>query len=139
MKKIIITEEQFREISQKKFHNKIKDLAKKLKVDLDKISFEDFKDGVIHEMEHGSVNPKTNVTQDNLLATAKIALAHLEEDPDYYKKLATIEEKKLTKAEKEKMASYEKNIPIEDFKKKYGDNWKNVYYGTITNLAKKNA
>ena len=37
-------------------------------------------------MEHGLVNPLTNVTNDNLLLTAKIALAHLNEFPNYYNK-----------------------------------------------------
>ena len=36
------------------------------------------------ELEHGYVNPNTNVTNDDLLITAKIALAHLKEYPNYY-------------------------------------------------------
>ena len=36
------------------------------------------------ELEHGSVNPKTNVTNDDKIMTLKIALAHLNEYPDYY-------------------------------------------------------
>ena len=36
------------------------------------------------ELEHGTVSPKTNVTNDNLITTAKIALAHLNEFPNYY-------------------------------------------------------
>ena len=35
-------------------------------------------------MEHGKVNPLTNVTNDDLIKTAKIALAHLNEFPNYY-------------------------------------------------------
>ena len=42
--------------------------------------------GVNIELEHGSVNPLTNVTNDDLLLTMKIALAHLNEFPDYYNK-----------------------------------------------------
>ena len=38
------------------------------------------------EMEHGLINPVTNVTNDDLLKTAKIALAHLNEYPNYYNK-----------------------------------------------------
>lgn len=40
--------------------------------------------GVDIEMEHGLVNPETNVTNDNLVITMKIALAHLNEFPNYY-------------------------------------------------------
>ena len=36
------------------------------------------------ELEHGYVNPITNVTNNDLLMTAKIALAHLMEFPNYY-------------------------------------------------------
>lgn len=36
------------------------------------------------EREHGLINPKTNVTNDDIITTAKIALAHLNEFPNYY-------------------------------------------------------
>ena len=36
------------------------------------------------EKEHGLISPKTNVTNDNIITTAKIALAHLNEYPNYY-------------------------------------------------------
>ena len=35
-------------------------------------------------MEHGLIDPLTNVTNNDLLTTAKIALAHLKEFPNYY-------------------------------------------------------
>ena len=38
------------------------------------------------ELEHGTINPKTNVTNDDLVLTMKIALAHLNEFPNYYNK-----------------------------------------------------
>ena len=47
---------------------------------------EEFLDGINIELEHGTINPKTNVTNDNLIVTAKIALAHLNEFPNYYNK-----------------------------------------------------
>jgi APA family basic amino acid/polyamine antiporter len=47
--------------------------------------------GMRSELEHGRVDPDTNVTDDDLLATAKIALAHLNEIPDYYTRLAAME------------------------------------------------
>jgi len=41
------------------------------------------------ELEHGSaLGPATNVTGDDLVATGRIALAHLVEDPYYYQRLA---------------------------------------------------
>jgi hypothetical protein len=50
-----------------------------------------FRQGMESELEHGRVDPDTNVTDDDLLLTAKIALAHLNEIPDYYTRLAAME------------------------------------------------
>lgn len=61
-------------------------VARFLNIKFDKYPFEDFKRGIIVELEHGKINPKTNVTDDDLLKTAKIALAHLNEYPNYYNK-----------------------------------------------------
>lgn len=47
---------------------------------------EEFLDGINIELEHGTVDPKTNVTNNDLIVTAKIALAHLNEFPNYYNK-----------------------------------------------------
>ena len=66
--------------------NDILQVAKKLNIDFTKFPLSDFITGIKIEMEHGTVNPLTNVTNDNLLMTAKIALAHLNEYPDYYDK-----------------------------------------------------
>ena len=44
------------------------------------------------ELEHGRRDPATDVTGDDLLLTGKIALAHLKEFPDYYIRLARMEE-----------------------------------------------
>ena len=40
--------------------------------------------GLNIELEHGKINSFTNVTDDDLEKTAKIALAHLNELPNYY-------------------------------------------------------
>lgn len=58
--------------------------AKMLDISFDKFDINDFLTGINIELEHGSVNPATNVTNDDLLMTAKIALAHLNEFPNYY-------------------------------------------------------
>ena len=52
----------------------------------DKFSPDDLLRGMDIELEHGLNNPKTNVTNNNILTTAKIALAHLNEYPNYYNK-----------------------------------------------------
>lgn len=55
-----------------------------LGIDFDKFTPEEFLDGINIEAEHGMINPKTNVTNNDLILTAKIALAHLNEFPNYY-------------------------------------------------------
>lgn len=60
--------------------------AKALNVSFDKYTLEEFLIGINIELEHGTINKKTNVTNDNLITTAKIALAHLNEYPNYYNK-----------------------------------------------------
>lgn len=47
--------------------------------------------GVNVELEHGTVNPQTNVTNDDPIVTGKIAAAHLNEDPKYYDHLLKME------------------------------------------------
>ena len=59
-------------------------VAKILNIDFKNFSFDDFKRGINIELEHGKINPKTNITNNNLIMTAKIALAHLNEFPIYY-------------------------------------------------------
>ena len=51
-----------------------------------------FMRGMNVELEHGSENLLTNVTNDDSLVTGKIALAHLNEFPDYYDRLEKMEE-----------------------------------------------
>jgi hypothetical protein len=51
-----------------------------------------FRDGMEVELEHGTHDPATNVTGDDPLVTGKIALAHLNEFPDYYVRLERMEE-----------------------------------------------
>ena len=55
-----------------------------LGVDFSNFSFDDLVVGVNIELEHGLKNPKTNITNNDLIKTMKIALAHLNEFPDYY-------------------------------------------------------
>lgn len=60
--------------------------SKILGITFDKFSLDDLITGINIELEHGKVNPQTNVTNDDLLTTMKIALAHLNEFSDYYNK-----------------------------------------------------
>ena len=52
-----------------------------------KTNFEEFRQGLEIEMEHGLHDPSTDVTGNDPILTGKIALAHLNEFPDYYSRL----------------------------------------------------
>lgn len=67
-------------------------IGEKLGIKWDKFDIEQFRRGMDVEMEHGTVDPGTNVSNDDPLVTGKIALAHLNEFPDYYDRLDKMEE-----------------------------------------------
>jgi len=62
-----------------------------LGIDWSKFDVEQYRMGLDVELEHGLVDPKTNVTNDDPILTGKIALAHLNEFPDYYTRLEKME------------------------------------------------
>ena len=62
-----------------------------LGIDWAKIDLEQFRRGLEVELEHGTHDPETNVTNDDLMLTAKIAWAHLKEIRDYYTRLDRLE------------------------------------------------
>jgi len=69
------------------------EIAEKIGLDFTKVnfSFEEFYAGLAVELEHGSQDPLTNVTNDDPTITGKIAWAHLNEIPDYYDRLEKME------------------------------------------------
>ncbi len=69
-----------------------KEIGEKLGIDWSKFDVEQFRRGMDVELEHGTVDPNTNVSNDDPLITGKIALAHLNEFPDYYTRLDKMEE-----------------------------------------------
>jgi hypothetical protein len=68
-----------------------KKIGEQLGIDWTKFDVEQYRMGMNVELEHGSQDPITNVTNDDPLTTGKIALAHLNEFPDYYTRLAKME------------------------------------------------
>ncbi len=67
-------------------------IGTQLGIDWRLVDVEEFTAGLNVELEHGTRDPATNVTGDDPVLTGKIALAHLRELPDYYTRLARIEE-----------------------------------------------
>jgi len=68
-----------------------KAIGDQLGIDWNKYDLEQLRLGLAVELEHGTINSDTNVTNDDPLLTAKIALAHLNEIRDYYTRLAEME------------------------------------------------
>lgn len=62
-----------------------------VEISKERYELEDVRRGMDVELEHGKRFPDLNVTGDDPVLTAKIALAHLREYPDYYDRLATME------------------------------------------------
>jgi len=66
-------------------------IGESLGVDWSEFDVEQFRVGLNVELEHGRRDPATNVTNDDAILTGKIALAHLNEFPDYYTRLSDME------------------------------------------------
>ena len=66
-------------------------IGTQLNIDWSQIDLEQFRRGLEVELEHGAIDPDTNVTGDDLMLTGKIAWAHLKEIRDYYSRLDRME------------------------------------------------
>ena len=69
-----------------------KKVGDRLGIRWDKFDIDQFMRGMNVELEHGLRDLSTNVTSDDPMITGKIALAHLNEIPDYYDRLEKMEE-----------------------------------------------
>lgn len=79
-------------MSKKEFTiEEAKKIGDAIGIDWDKYDLEEFRMGLAIELEHGVHDLETNVTNDDEIMTAKIALAHLKEIPDYYTRLDKME------------------------------------------------
>ncbi len=68
-----------------------KRIGDSLVIDWHAFDVEQFRIGLDVELEHGAKDTRTDVTHDDALITGKIALAHLNEFPDYYTRLSAME------------------------------------------------
>ncbi len=68
-----------------------KEIGEKIGINWTKFDVEQFRIGLDVELEHGTVDASTDVTNDDPILTGKIALAHLNEYPDYYTRLYKLE------------------------------------------------
>ncbi len=68
-------------------------VAQKIGISFDEVDYSltSFTAGMNVELEHGLIDPETNVTDDDPETTGKIAWAHLKEFGDYYERLEKME------------------------------------------------
>ena len=72
----------------------VKKFAKELDINTDILPVDTMIEGMKIELEHGLVNLKTNITNNDLLMTLKISLAHFNESgPCYYTELKKMEDR----------------------------------------------
>ncbi len=69
-----------------------REIGRQLGIDWSRFGVEQFRMGLDVELEHGANDPVTDVTGNDPLLTGKIALAHLNEFPDYYTRLLKMEQ-----------------------------------------------
>ena len=67
------------------------EIGGKLGIDWSRFDVEQFRMGLDVELEHGLRDPSTDVTGNDPVLTGKVALAHLNEFPDYYTRLTKME------------------------------------------------
>jgi hypothetical protein len=72
-------------------------VGESLGVDWSAFDVEQFRMGMDVELEHGRRDARTNVTNDDPVMTGKIALAHLNELPNYYTRLEKMESEEKPK------------------------------------------
>lgn len=87
----------------------VKLISKKMGINIDKYDIDEIKKGMVIELEHGSKNQFTNITNDDPVETLKIVLAHLNELSDYYTRLEKMEK------ENYKLKSYNKKTVEENY------------------------
>ncbi len=95
-----------------------KTIGEQLGIDWTKFDIEQFRIGMGVELEHGTVDSNTNVSDDDALTTGKITLAHLNEFPDYYTRLLEMEEEAEDywkgKSEKHETSEKTKELAIKE-------------------------
>lgn len=93
----------------------VKKVADFLDIKFVNFTLQDLMFGMNEELEHGTKYFDTNITNDNAVLTAKIALAHLNMFPNYYNKEYGLPN--LEKVLKEKLNEeeyFDKNIVVDD-------------------------
>jgi len=94
-------------------------IAEKLSIDISKYDMNEMVQGMFVELEHGSKDEETNLTDDDAVETFKIMLAHIKEIPDYYTRLDKMESEaqKISGEETEEAEEIEKEESLNEAKR----------------------
>ncbi len=66
-------------------------IGESLHIDWGQVDLEQFRQGLMGNYQHTAVDPITGLTYDGLIQTGKVVLAHAQEIPDYFSRLAKLE------------------------------------------------
>jgi hypothetical protein len=69
-----------------------KRIGEALHVDWEQVDLEQFRQGLMGEHEQAAIDPETGLTYEGVLLTGKVVLAHMQEFPDYFTRLAKLKE-----------------------------------------------
>lgn len=108
-----------------------KEIGDVIGVDFSKVDLEQFRMGLGVELEHGTVDKETNVTNDDINMTGKIAWIHIKEIPDYYTRLKKMEQNRSN--ENMSLAKEMLNILDEKFKQTHNTLTNKGWYVTYDN------
>jgi len=67
-----------------------KRIGESLYIDWDQVDLEQFRQGLMGTRKPKAIDPETGLTYDGVLLTAKAVLAHMQEFPDYFTRLAKL-------------------------------------------------
>jgi hypothetical protein len=69
-----------------------KRVGESLHIDWEQVDLEEFRQDLMGNPKAGAIDPETGLTYDSVLLTGKVVLAHMEEIPDYFNRLAKLKE-----------------------------------------------
>jgi len=65
-------------------------IGESLHLDWDHIDLEQFRQGLMGEVDQANMDPETGRTYDSVLLSGKLVAAHMQEFPDYFTRLAKL-------------------------------------------------
>ena len=62
-------------------------IGEALHIDWDQVDLEQFRQGLMGEVDQANMDPETGRTYDSVLLSGKLVVAHIQEFPDYFTRL----------------------------------------------------